>query len=89
MSLRRDGIIKPPIDELLTAVDSKYQLVIFASKPDSSFSKVRTMDTSSSCSSLSVKSISAVRLLIPREIERCEHGEHRACPTPGTLQEPA
>ena len=32
MSLRRDGIIKPPIDELLTAVDSKYQLVIFASK---------------------------------------------------------
>ena len=32
MSLRRDGIIKPPIDELLTAVHSKYQLVIFASK---------------------------------------------------------
>ena len=28
----RDGIIKPPIDELLTTVDSKYQLVIFASK---------------------------------------------------------
>ena len=28
----RDGIIKPPIDELLTKVDSKYQLVIFASK---------------------------------------------------------
>jgi len=23
----RDGIIKPPIDELLTTVDSKYQLV--------------------------------------------------------------
>jgi DNA-directed RNA polymerase subunit omega len=32
MSLNRDGIIKPPIDELLTKVDSKYQLVIFASK---------------------------------------------------------
>ena len=28
----RDGIIKPPIDELLTKVDSKYELVIFASK---------------------------------------------------------
>ena len=26
------GIIDPPIDELLTRVDSKYQLVIFASK---------------------------------------------------------
>jgi DNA-directed RNA polymerase subunit omega len=32
MSLNRDGIIKPPIDELLSVVDSKYQLVIFASK---------------------------------------------------------
>jgi len=32
MSLHRDGIIKPPIDELLTRVDSKYQLVIFAAK---------------------------------------------------------
>jgi DNA-directed RNA polymerase subunit omega len=32
MSLQRDGIIKPPIDELLTKVDSKYQLVIFAAK---------------------------------------------------------
>ena len=32
MSLHRDGIIRPPIDELLTTVDSKYQLVIFASK---------------------------------------------------------
>ena len=28
----RDGIIKPPIDEQLTTVDSKYQLVIFTSK---------------------------------------------------------
>ncbi|HHW51053.1 MAG TPA: DNA-directed RNA polymerase subunit omega [Pseudoclavibacter sp.] len=26
------GIIEPPIDELLTTVDSKYALVIFASK---------------------------------------------------------
>lgn len=26
------GIINPPIDELLETVDSKYQLVIFASK---------------------------------------------------------
>jgi DNA-directed RNA polymerase subunit omega len=32
MSFHRDGIIKPPIDELLTKVDSKYQLVIFAAK---------------------------------------------------------
>lgn len=32
MALNRDGIIRPPIDELLTTVDSKYQLVIFASK---------------------------------------------------------
>lgn len=32
MSFHRDGIIKPPIDELLTTVDSKYQLVIFAAK---------------------------------------------------------
>ena len=28
----RDGIIEPPIDELLGRVDSKYQLVIFAAK---------------------------------------------------------
>lgn len=32
MLLNRDGIIRPPIDELLTTVDSKYQLVIFAAK---------------------------------------------------------
>lgn len=32
MSFHRDGIIRPPIDELLTTVDSKYQLVIFAAK---------------------------------------------------------
>jgi DNA-directed RNA polymerase subunit omega len=32
MALNRDGIIRPPIDELLTTVDSKYQLVIFAAK---------------------------------------------------------
>ena len=32
MWVQRDGIIKPPIDELLTKVDSKYQLVIFAAK---------------------------------------------------------
>lgn len=29
---RAKGIIDPPIDELLTKVDSKYALVIFASK---------------------------------------------------------
>ena len=29
---RAKGIIDPPIDNLLTKVDSKYQLVIFASK---------------------------------------------------------
>jgi len=29
---RSEGIIDPPIDELLTKVDSKYGLVIFASK---------------------------------------------------------
>lgn len=29
---RATGIIDPPIDELLTKVDSKYALVIFASK---------------------------------------------------------
>ena len=32
MSLNRDGIIDPPIDELLGKVDSKYQLVIYAAK---------------------------------------------------------
>ena len=32
MSLQRDGIIDPPIDELLGKVDSKYQLVIYAAK---------------------------------------------------------
>ena len=30
--MRTKGIINPPIDELLDKVDSKYQLVIFASK---------------------------------------------------------
>ena len=29
---KQAGIIEPPIDELLSRVDSKYQLVIFASK---------------------------------------------------------
>ena len=29
---KHSGIIDPPIDELLSKVDSKYQLVIFASK---------------------------------------------------------
>ncbi|WP_168915743.1 DNA-directed RNA polymerase subunit omega [Microcella flavibacter] len=29
---KTQGIIDPPIDQLLTKVDSKYQLVIFASK---------------------------------------------------------
>ena len=29
---RAKGIIDPPIDELLTKVDSKYALVVFASK---------------------------------------------------------
>jgi DNA-directed RNA polymerase subunit omega len=32
MADRTSGIIDPPIDELLSKVDSKYQLVIFASK---------------------------------------------------------
>lgn len=32
MNEKPQGIIDPPIDELLTRVDNKYQLVIFASK---------------------------------------------------------
>ncbi len=32
MSNKGHGIIEPPIDDLLAKVDSKYQLVIFASK---------------------------------------------------------
>lgn len=32
MADRPEGIIDPPIDELLSRVDSKYALVIFASK---------------------------------------------------------
>ncbi|MEO6200712.1 MAG: DNA-directed RNA polymerase subunit omega [Cryobacterium sp.] len=32
MANRPTGIIDPPIDDLLTKVDSKYALVIFASK---------------------------------------------------------
>lgn len=32
MADRNSGIIEPPIDDLLARVDSKYQLVIFASK---------------------------------------------------------
>ena len=32
MADKNSGIIEPPIDNLLTKVDSKYQLVIFASK---------------------------------------------------------
>jgi DNA-directed RNA polymerase subunit omega len=32
MADRQQGIIDPPIDELLEKVDSKYSLVIFASK---------------------------------------------------------
>ena len=32
MADKHSGIIDPPIDELLSKVDSKYQLVIFASK---------------------------------------------------------
>ena len=32
MADKSKGIIDPPIDELLSRVDSKYQLVIFASK---------------------------------------------------------
>ncbi|HEV7811816.1 MAG TPA: DNA-directed RNA polymerase subunit omega [Leifsonia sp.] len=32
MADKAKGIIDPPIDELLTKVDSKYALVIFASK---------------------------------------------------------
>jgi len=32
MADKSAGIIEPPIDELLKRVDSKYQLVIFASK---------------------------------------------------------
>ena len=31
MADKNSGIIDPPIDELLSKVDSKYQLVIFAS----------------------------------------------------------
>ena len=30
--MKEQGIIHPPIDELLSKVDSKYQLVIFAAK---------------------------------------------------------
>jgi DNA-directed RNA polymerase subunit omega len=32
MAGKNSGIIDPPIDELLSKVDSKYQLVVFASK---------------------------------------------------------
>ncbi|HYI32088.1 MAG TPA: DNA-directed RNA polymerase subunit omega, partial [Glaciibacter sp.] len=32
MATKPTGIIDPPIDDLLTKVDSKYALVIFASK---------------------------------------------------------
>ncbi|MGO2113145.1 MAG: DNA-directed RNA polymerase subunit omega [Pseudoclavibacter sp.] len=32
MTEKNPGIIDPPIDELLTRVDNKYQLVIFASR---------------------------------------------------------
>ena len=32
MTARNNGIIDPPIDNLLDRVDSKYQLVIYASK---------------------------------------------------------
>jgi len=32
MADKNSGIIDPPIDDLLSRVDSKYQLVIFASK---------------------------------------------------------
>jgi len=32
MADKHVGIIDPPIDELMTRVDSKYQLVIFAAK---------------------------------------------------------
>ena len=32
MADKNQGIIDPPIDDLLSKVDSKYQLVIFASK---------------------------------------------------------
>ena len=32
MANRDQGIIDPPIDELLTRVDSKYQLVIYAAR---------------------------------------------------------
>ncbi|MET0989672.1 MAG: DNA-directed RNA polymerase subunit omega, partial [Glaciihabitans sp.] len=32
MADKQTGIIDPPIDELLSKVDSKYALVIFASK---------------------------------------------------------
>jgi DNA-directed RNA polymerase subunit omega len=32
MTNKEDGIVFPPIDDLLTRVDSNYQLVIFASK---------------------------------------------------------
>ena len=32
MADKNSGIIEPPIDDLLSKVDSKYQLVIFAAK---------------------------------------------------------
>ena len=32
MSARTEGIIEPPIDDLLTKAESKYELVIFAAK---------------------------------------------------------
>jgi DNA-directed RNA polymerase subunit omega len=32
MTDRNSGIINPPIDELLSKVDSKYQLVVFAAQ---------------------------------------------------------
>lgn len=32
MSTKLEGIINPPIDELLAKVDSKYALVVFAAK---------------------------------------------------------
>ena len=32
MATKNEGIINPPIDDLMSKVDSKYELVIFASK---------------------------------------------------------
>jgi DNA-directed RNA polymerase subunit omega len=32
MSARTEGIIEPPIDDLLTKAESKYELVIFAAR---------------------------------------------------------